>query len=193
MTSIQARTVRRGLTSKGFDEVNRGDIFYHFVVNGKKSGIHTMMSHGETYCGTKYLTTMARQLGLKRDELVQLVECPLSRDEYEKLLRGRGRLSSRPIVGCASSRSCCRNNRTLWSSLVAALRSISAHVPLVWPVHPRTRARLDGVLDPGGGEAAGPAVPHAAHHHGAAGHRCRRHEPAHRSLRRGGDYGRRAG
>jgi len=28
-----------------------------------------MMSHGETYCGTEYLTTMARQLGLKRDEL----------------------------------------------------------------------------------------------------------------------------
>ena len=67
MTSIRARTVRRGLTSKGFDEVNRGDVFFHFIVNGKKSGIHTMMSHGETYCGTKYLTTMARQLGLKRD------------------------------------------------------------------------------------------------------------------------------
>jgi hypothetical protein len=32
------------------------------------------MSHGETYCGTKYLTTMSRQLGLKREELVQLVE-----------------------------------------------------------------------------------------------------------------------
>lgn len=70
MTSIQARTVRRGLTSKGFDEVNRG----------------------ETSCGTKYLTTMARQLGLKRDEFAQLVECPLSRDEYEKLLRERGKL-----------------------------------------------------------------------------------------------------
>jgi hypothetical protein len=76
LTSLKARTVRRGLTSKGFDE----------------SGIHTMMSHGETYCGTRYLTTMARQLGLKREELVRLVECPLSRDEYEKLLRGRGKL-----------------------------------------------------------------------------------------------------
>ena len=76
MTSLKARTVRRGLASKGFDE----------------SGIHTMMSHAETYCGTKYLTTMARQLGLKRDELVQLVECPLSRDEYQTLLRERGKL-----------------------------------------------------------------------------------------------------
>jgi len=28
VTSIQARIVRRGLTSKGFDEVNRGGIFY---------------------------------------------------------------------------------------------------------------------------------------------------------------------
>ena len=70
MTSIKARTVKRGLTSKGFDEVNRG----------------------ETYCGTRYLTTMARQLGLNREELVQLVECPLSRDEYETLLRERGKL-----------------------------------------------------------------------------------------------------
>ena len=51
-----------------------------------------MISHGETYCGARYLTTMARQLGLKRDEFVGLVECPLSRDEYEKLLRERGRL-----------------------------------------------------------------------------------------------------
>ena len=80
------------MTSKGFDEVNRGDIFYHFIVNGKKSGIHTMMSYGETSCGTKYLTTMARRLGLKRHELVSLVECPLSRDEYEKLLHERGKL-----------------------------------------------------------------------------------------------------
>ena len=51
-----------------------------------------MISHGETSCGAKYLTTMARQLGLKRDELVQLVECPLSRDQYEKLIRERGKL-----------------------------------------------------------------------------------------------------
>jgi hypothetical protein len=39
------------------------------------------MSHAETYCGTKYLTTMARQLGVERDELVHLVECPPSRVE----------------------------------------------------------------------------------------------------------------
>jgi len=72
------------------------------AVCGKESGIHTMMSHGEIYCGTSCLTTMARQLGLKRDEIVQLVECALSRDEYEKRLRGRGKLYSRAIVGRAS-------------------------------------------------------------------------------------------
>jgi len=53
-----------------------------------------MISHGETNCGAKYLTTMARQLALKRDEFVSLVECPLSRDEYEKLLRERGKLEA---------------------------------------------------------------------------------------------------
>ena len=50
-------------------------------------------------------------------------------------------------------------------SNVGALRSISAHVPLVWPVHPRTRARL-GELQPLHGHhaaadsAAGPPAPH---------------------------------
>ena len=53
-----------------------------------------MISHGEPCCGAKYLTTMARQLALKRDEFVSLVECPLSRDEYEKLLRERGKLEA---------------------------------------------------------------------------------------------------
>ena len=32
-------------------------------------------------------------------------------------------------------------------ALVGALRHISAHVPLVWPVHPRTRARLGELLE----------------------------------------------
>ena len=32
-------------------------------------------------------------------------------------------------------------------ALVDALRRISAHVPLVWPVHPRTRARLGELLE----------------------------------------------
>ena len=49
-------------------------------------------------------------------------------------------------------------------ALVGALRSICAHLPLVWPVHPRTRARLEELHEAdgeqaGGGEAAGPPAP----------------------------------
>ena len=45
-------------------------------------------------------------------------------------------------------------------ALVGALRSICAHVPLVWPVHPRTRARLGELPQPAPpGQAAPPAVP----------------------------------
>jgi UDP-N-acetylglucosamine 2-epimerase (non-hydrolysing) len=33
-------------------------------------------------------------------------------------------------------------------ALLGALRSVCAHVPLVWPVHPRTRARLGELLQP---------------------------------------------
>jgi UDP-N-acetylglucosamine 2-epimerase (non-hydrolysing) len=44
-------------------------------------------------------------------------------------------------------------------ALVGALRSIAAHVPLVWPVHPRTRVRLDELLGRGDGAAAGTDPP----------------------------------
>jgi len=44
-------------------------------------------------------------------------------------------------------------------ALVGALRSLSARVPLVWPVHPRTRARLGELLGPDGGAAAVPDEP----------------------------------
>ena len=39
-------------------------------------------------------------------------------------------------------------------ALVGALRRISEHVPLVWPVHPRTRARLGDMQHVGGQQAA---------------------------------------
>jgi len=42
-------------------------------------------------------------------------------------------------------------------ALLGALRGICAHVPLAWPVHPRTRARL-GELHEAGGEQAGGAA-----------------------------------
>jgi len=55
------------------------------------------------------------------------------------------------------------------AALMGALRRISAHVPLVWPVHPRTRARLGELHEAGGeqahgeqahgGAAAGPPAP----------------------------------
>ena len=39
------------------------------------------------------------------------------------------------------------------AALLGALRSLSARLPLVWPVHPRTRARLDELLAEDGGSA----------------------------------------
>jgi len=48
-------------------------------------------------------------------------------------------------------------------ALLGALRRISAHVPLVWPVHPRTRARLAELHEAAGEQANGgaPASPGA--------------------------------
>ena len=62
------------------------------MVGGVKTPVHTYLSHGEKEYGTALLGMMARELKLRRSELSALVECPLDRDEYIRLLAHRGAL-----------------------------------------------------------------------------------------------------
>jgi len=56
--------------------------------NGKKTTVHTMTSHGshKQICD-KLLGKMARQCHLSRTEFNNLIDCPLSQDRYEEILR----------------------------------------------------------------------------------------------------------
>jgi len=92
LTAVKAKDVARGLRRKGFDEIDNGDLYYHFMVDGRKSGIFTLRSKSDDDLGARYLTNIARQVFLKRDELLDLVRCPLSWDDYIAILRERGRL-----------------------------------------------------------------------------------------------------
>ena len=87
------REVEAGLTGKGF--VRRpGDhnFFVYFTLDGQQTNITTKTSHGGRGKDIQdgLLAAMGRQCRLSRKEFIDLVDCPLSRTEFEELLKTRG-------------------------------------------------------------------------------------------------------
>ena len=82
------------LKRKGFREVaskhHRRFLFVYAVK--PVSSIRTRISFGERRIGHSLLNLIARQLYLSRQELGELIECPLGYDEYVSLLVRRGHL-----------------------------------------------------------------------------------------------------
>jgi hypothetical protein len=83
----KARQVLSGLKAKGFREDRDGHhVFLTYeTVRGRRSEIRTRLSHqsGGGDIGDPLLAAMSRQVGLNRRQLEQLIDCPMSREEYE--------------------------------------------------------------------------------------------------------------
>jgi len=82
------------LPSKGFKkkEKRKHTYFYH-VYNGKESGITTFVSRGTKYksYGNELLGVMKKQLKLSTlPQLKDLIECPMTTDKYNKILKESG-------------------------------------------------------------------------------------------------------
>ena len=81
--------VERGLVNKGFVQ-SEGDhhFFVYYTIDGRKSEAHTKTSHTQKMkeIPDNLLGAMARQCCLKRSQFLDLVDCPLSREEFEVLL-----------------------------------------------------------------------------------------------------------
>ena len=88
-----AKDIGAGLEKKGFIRRSNDHIFYHLIVNGKKTVINTKISHGEKEIGDRLLGMMARQLHLNRRDFLDLVDCPLTQDDYLKMLRQAGHIA----------------------------------------------------------------------------------------------------
>ena len=87
---MQVRKVRASLANKGFREKPGDHVFliYHDL-DDRQTGIRTKLSRGSR---PKDLTpamqsTMARQCGLSRPEFESLVDCSMSRDDFEFVRR----------------------------------------------------------------------------------------------------------
>jgi len=79
--------VERALMRKGFVESESHHRFFiYYSKAGRKTLVKTKTSHGHRDISDDLLSKMAQQVKLVRGEFLDLVDCPLSRDEYEEKL-----------------------------------------------------------------------------------------------------------
>lgn len=68
--------------------------YYYLVVDGKKSSIYTYFSHGKEEYGITLMQSVKRQLKFKDSKTAEaFFDCPLSMEQYIKLLEEQGDLS----------------------------------------------------------------------------------------------------
>ena len=90
MSSFPTRQIRGALCAKGFLEDQTHHSLHWLVVGGQKRSVRTRLSHGLREYGDELLGRMARQMHLRRRELDEFIECPMTREVYVRLLIDRG-------------------------------------------------------------------------------------------------------
>lgn len=94
MSHIKGRKAHHSFLKKGFrDERGRKDIFYYFYYKGKKSHIFTKMSHNPGDLDEWHITQMAKQVKLKKNQFIDLIDCPLIEEDLIKIYLELGELS----------------------------------------------------------------------------------------------------
>ena len=89
--------VEKSLLNKGF-QAGGGDhnYFFYFSIAGKKTIVRTKTSHGAKEIDDNLLAQMAKQCKLSNKDFGLLVECPLSRNDYESKLIASGAVVASP-------------------------------------------------------------------------------------------------
>lgn len=88
--------VETGLARKGFMPTKPGadhNYFVYLSLAGTKARASTKTSHGRSFdIDDSLLAQMAKQCGLTKKQFLDLLDCPLSREEYEQILVQAGKL-----------------------------------------------------------------------------------------------------
>jgi predicted RNA binding protein YcfA (HicA-like mRNA interferase family) len=90
MTSRKNSKIQRALLKKGFEKVNTDHkvlIFYH---DGKKTPIHTKVSHGNKEISDQLIGHMAKQVSLTKSEFEDVVDCHLQQNDLVKIYSEKG-------------------------------------------------------------------------------------------------------
>lgn len=90
--NYKATDISSSLKKKGFEEKTGDHFFYILYVNGKKTKIRTKISHGIREYGINLLKQVWKQLKLNRRGFQDLIECPMSYEDYVSHLEENGHL-----------------------------------------------------------------------------------------------------
>ena len=91
----KVRAIKSVLQQKGFvlDPSKGHHNFYYLEVNGKKHSVYTYLSHGVTEYGPSLMARIKSQLKfIDSQKAEDFFDCPLSADEYKKMLKANGDL-----------------------------------------------------------------------------------------------------
>lgn len=84
-----------GLKKKGFEDSpkNTHHIYYVYrTTQGKISKIYTYTSHSGKEITDPILSAMAKQCRLKKADFLKLIDCTMSRQEYENEMKNQSQL-----------------------------------------------------------------------------------------------------
>ena len=96
---VDRSDIEKNLPRKGFYQKRSGDhIYFYHTYKGRETGIKTKLSHSKKVkdIADDLLTKMRKQLWLDiNKQFVELVECPMSKAEYNSFLNQKGKLKLR--------------------------------------------------------------------------------------------------
>jgi len=92
VTEILASSLINALLKKGFERAETHHTMLWLMVQGRRTSIHTWLSHGQRKLDDRLLRLMARELHLSRGELLKFVECEMSYEDYLRRMIDGGHL-----------------------------------------------------------------------------------------------------
>jgi hypothetical protein len=91
MKMYSKKKIEKSLIKKGFVATDGDHEFLVFLYNGNYSKVHTKLSHGTSSPGRDILQQIKKQLKLNSQrEFERLIDCPMSKSEYEDILKEQG-------------------------------------------------------------------------------------------------------
>ena len=86
MGTLKIKDIVSSLIKKGFKEVNTHHEMFWYHCEGKKTSIRTRVSHSDSEIGDNLIAQMARQVNLSKSQFNDLIEFPLTEEQYKQLL-----------------------------------------------------------------------------------------------------------
>lgn len=87
VSTLKTREIKANLCKKGFDPDDNNHKKLNYRPFGKKTKIRTVYSHGKSEIGEPLISLMAKEVGLTKQQFVELVSCTLSGEDYYELVK----------------------------------------------------------------------------------------------------------